>query len=58
VQLVLITDGQRVLLGKKKRGFGQGYFNGFGGKVALSTARCLLKHALASRSSPDTHTPA
>ncbi|KAK9842244.1 hypothetical protein WJX81_002265 [Elliptochloris bilobata] len=31
--LVLVTDGRRVLLGKKKRGFGEGYFNGFGGKV-------------------------
>lgn len=32
-QLVLVTDGNRVLLGKKKRGFGEGYFNGFGGKA-------------------------
>ena len=48
VQLVLITSGQRVLLGKKKRGFGQGYFNGFGGKVALSAARRPPKRALAA----------
>ena len=25
--------GVRVLLGRKKRGFGEGYWNGFGGKV-------------------------
>jgi 8-oxo-dGTP diphosphatase/2-hydroxy-dATP diphosphatase len=31
--LVLVTDGNRVLLGKKKRGFGVGKWNGFGGKV-------------------------
>jgi len=30
---VLVQDGARLLLGKKKRGFGEGYFNGFGGKV-------------------------
>ena len=26
-------DDKRVLLGLKKRGFGEGYYNGFGGKV-------------------------
>mmetsp|Transcript_33322 Transcript_33322/g.79021 ORF Transcript_33322/g.79021 Transcript_33322/m.79021 type:complete len:165 (+) Transcript_33322:91-585(+) len=31
--LVIVQDGSRILLGKKKRGFGEGYFNGFGGKV-------------------------
>ncbi|KAG2453460.1 hypothetical protein HYH02_001681 [Chlamydomonas schloesseri] len=31
--LVIINDGARVLLGRKKRGFGEGYYNGFGGKV-------------------------
>ncbi|GLC37806.1 hypothetical protein PLESTB_001478600 [Pleodorina starrii] len=31
--LVMINDGSRVLLGYKKRGFGAGYYNGFGGKV-------------------------
>ena len=33
--LVVVRDrgGRRVLLGKKLRGFGAGYFNGFGGKV-------------------------
>ena len=31
--LALIRDGQRVLLGYKKRGFGQGKWNAFGGKV-------------------------
>ncbi|CAL4155994.1 unnamed protein product [Meganyctiphanes norvegica] len=31
--LALIKDGQRVLLGYKKRGFGEGKWNMFGGKV-------------------------
>lgn len=31
--LVLIREQARVLLGMKKRGFGQGLWNGFGGKV-------------------------
>lgn len=31
--LVLVIDGDRVLLGMKKRGFGAGRWNGFGGKV-------------------------
>lgn len=31
--LCLIIDADRVLLGYKKRGFGQGWWNGFGGKV-------------------------
>jgi len=30
--LCLIIDGNRVLLGMKKRGFGAGKYNGFGGK--------------------------
>ena len=30
---VLRRDGQDVLLGEKKRGFGAGYWNGFGGKI-------------------------
>lgn len=33
--LVLIRDQNRVLLGQKKRGFGFGKWNGFGGKVEL-----------------------
>ncbi len=32
-QLVVVHQGSRLLLGKKKRGFGEGYYNGFGGKV-------------------------
>lgn len=32
--LCLVNDGERILLGMKKRGFGQGRWNGFGGKVA------------------------
>jgi len=31
--LVLITEDNRILLGMKKRGFGVGKWNGFGGKV-------------------------
>ncbi|KAF3772406.1 7-8-dihydro-8-oxoguanine triphosphatase [Nymphaea thermarum] len=31
--LAVVNDGSRVLLGLKKRGFGEGYYNGFGGKV-------------------------
>ncbi|QDZ22922.1 7,8-dihydro-8-oxoguanine triphosphatase [Chloropicon primus] len=34
--LLIPTDGKRVLLGLKKRGFGEGYYNGFGGKVEPS----------------------
>lgn len=33
VSLLFITDGERVLLGKKKVRFGAGYWNGFGGGV-------------------------
>ncbi len=31
--LVIIYDNEKILLGLKKRGFGQGRWNGFGGKV-------------------------
>ena len=31
--LAFIRDGERLLLGMKKRGFGAGKWNGFGGKV-------------------------
>jgi mutator protein MutT len=31
--LVIVTNGNRILLGMKKRGFGAGLYNGFGGKV-------------------------
>lgn len=31
--LVIVYDDQRILLGMKKRGFGEGRWNGFGGKV-------------------------
>lgn len=31
--LCFVRDGSRVLLGLKKRGFGSGFFHGFGGKV-------------------------
>lgn len=33
--LVLVVQPGRVLLGMKKRGFGAGKWNGFGGKVHL-----------------------
>lgn len=31
--LCLILDDNRILLGKKKRGLGEGFYNGYGGKV-------------------------
>lgn len=31
--LIFVRDGNKILLGMKKRGFGAGRFNGFGGKV-------------------------
>jgi 8-oxo-dGTP diphosphatase / 2-hydroxy-dATP diphosphatase len=31
--LCYVRDGQKILLGMKKKGFGQGRWNGFGGKV-------------------------
>jgi len=31
--LVFIIEQERILLGMKKRGFGAGWWNGFGGKV-------------------------
>jgi len=31
--LVFIIEPDRILLGMKKRGFGAGWWNGFGGKV-------------------------
>jgi 8-oxo-dGTP diphosphatase / 2-hydroxy-dATP diphosphatase len=31
--LAIVTEGDRILLGYKKRGFGAGRWNGFGGKV-------------------------
>lgn len=33
--LVIPHIGGRLLLGQKLRGFGEGYYNGFGGKVEL-----------------------
>jgi len=33
LSLVFVFDGRSVLLGLKKRGFGQGKYNGFGGKL-------------------------
>jgi len=36
--LVLLMDGKRILLGMKKRGFGAGRWNGFGGKVESNEA--------------------
>ena len=34
--LMFIVEENRVLLGLKKRGFGSGKYNGFGGKVELN----------------------
>ena len=33
--LVFLRNGSKVLLGMKKRGFGVGKWNGFGGKVRI-----------------------
>lgn len=33
--LCIVQQGERVLLGRKKRGFGVGKWNGFGGKLAV-----------------------
>ena len=33
LQLAIVQQGGRLLLGLKKTGFGAGYYNGFGGKV-------------------------
>jgi 8-oxo-dGTP pyrophosphatase MutT (NUDIX family) len=33
VQLVIVNQANKALLGMKKRGFGSGFYNGFGGKV-------------------------
>ena len=42
--LVLIRERTRVLLGMKKRGFGHGRWNGFGGKV--ETGETILQGAV------------
>lgn len=34
--LMFVVEDNRVLLGFKKRGFGSGKYNGFGGKVELN----------------------
>lgn len=36
--LCIVQQGERVLLGMKKRGFGEGRWNGFGGKVMAGEA--------------------
>lgn len=33
LSLVFVRESTKILLGYKKRGFGQGRWNGFGGKV-------------------------
>jgi 8-oxo-dGTP diphosphatase/2-hydroxy-dATP diphosphatase len=33
LSLVFVREATKILLGYKKRGFGQGNWNGFGGKV-------------------------
>ena len=45
--LVLIRDSDRILLGLKKRGFGKGRWNGFGGKVEtiLQAAHRLVSNS-------------
>ncbi len=36
--LCIIRDGERILLAEKKRGFGMGFWNGYGGKVEMGEA--------------------
>ena len=49
--LVLIRDSDRILLGLKKRGFGKGRWNGFGGKVETGETILQAAHRLVSISS-------
>ncbi len=48
LSLVFVMDGDRVLLGKKKRGFGKDKFNGFGGKITSneSIEECAARELL------------
>lgn len=41
--LCFVVEGDRVLLGKKKRGFGKGFYNGFGGKVDIESNETVLQ---------------
>ena len=41
--LLLLRDGDNILLAMKKRGFGEGYWNGIGGKVEVGET---IKQAL------------
>ena len=40
--LGLIRDGDRILLGMKKQGFGAGRWNGFGGKVKIDEDESII----------------
>ncbi|KAJ8318069.1 hypothetical protein KUTeg_003160 [Tegillarca granosa] len=42
--LVLVREPSRVLLGLKKKGFGEGKWNGFGGKVEPGDPQILEVH--------------
>ena len=44
--LMLVVKDGRVLLGEKKRGFGMGKWNGFGGKV--EAGETILEAAIVS----------
>lgn len=49
--LAVVVEGDRILLGLKKRGFGQGKWNGFGGKVtAGESAKEAASRELAEES--------
>jgi 8-oxo-dGTP diphosphatase/2-hydroxy-dATP diphosphatase len=55
--LAFVREGERILLGMKKRGFGAGRFNGFGGKVQdgetieeAATRELFEESGIASRS--------
>lgn len=55
--LVFVRDETRILLGYKKRGFGQGRWNGFGGKVEAgeSTRAAAVRYVLTSFTSTVPH---
>ena len=49
--LGVVVDGDKILLGMKKRGFGEGKWNGFGGKVKEGeTIEDALKRSAESES--------
>ena len=44
--LVYLLDNDRILLGLKKRGIGEGKWNGFGGKVHINEGETIVEGAI------------